>query len=270
MARIATGQVIKIRDLYTTNKQVDYTAKCFVALTSRKPHFTRDDVSDRLICIFIKRFESFESENRLKANANKRRDEIMSYVISQLQIIIRNLKNNKDKIFKTKFRMADFAEFAFKIASNDEEIKSIEEMFVALTKQQKDFAIRDDIVYIILMNFVSKKYNLDKFFTTGDLLEEFQNESLLIKQEKYFSSLYSNPRALTTHLKNISANFADEVQITRRKATSGNGYLYAFSLVNKNKSISEMQAIEKVMNRDIETQINAYNEYVDDKGGKDE
>lgn len=270
LARIATGQVIKIRDLYTTNKQVDYTAKCFVALTSRKPHFTRDDVSDRLICIFIKRFESFESENRLKANANKRRDEIMSYVISQIQIIIRNLKNNKDKIFKTKFRMADFAEFAFKIASNDEEIKSIEEMFVALTKQQKDFAIRDDIVYIILMNFVSKKYNSDKFFTTGDLLEEFQNESLLIKQEKYFSSLYSNPRALTTHLKNISANFADEVQITRRKATSGNGYLYAFSLVNKNKSISEMQAIEKVMNRDIETQINAYNEYVDDKGGKDE
>ena len=270
LARIATGQVIKIRDLYTTNKQVDYTAKCFVALTSRKPHFTRDDVSDRLICIFIKRFESFESENKLKANASKRRDEIMSYVVSQLQIILCNLKSNKDKVFKTKFRMADFAEFAFKIASTDEEIKSIEEMFVALTKQQKDFAIRDDIVYIILKNFVSRKYNLDKFFSSGDLFEEFLSEASFLKQERYFNSIYSNPRALTTHLKNISANFADEVQIKRRKASHGNGYLYAFSLVDKNKSISELQAIEKLMNRNMEEQIKAYNEYFNDKGGKDE
>ena len=45
-----------------------------------------------------------------------------------------------------------FAEFAFKIASNDKEIKDIEEMLSSLTKQQKDFAIRDDIVYIILKN----------------------------------------------------------------------------------------------------------------------
>lgn len=90
LARISTGQVIKIRDYYTTNQQVDFEAKCFVALTSRKPQFTRDDVADRLLCVFLKRFESFESENKLKANATKKRDEIMSYVISRLQIILSN------------------------------------------------------------------------------------------------------------------------------------------------------------------------------------
>lgn len=270
LARISTGQVIKIRDLYTTNKQVDFTAKCFVALTSRKPHFTRDDVSDRLICIFLKRFESFESENKLKANATKKRDEIMSYVLSCLQVMLGNLKNNKDKTFKTKFRMADFAEFAFKIASNDKEIKDIEEMLSSLTKQQKDFAIRDDIVYIILKNFVSKEHNLNKFFTSGDLLEEFQHEASLLNQEKYFSSIYSNSRALTTHLKNISANFDDEIKMTRREATHGNGYIYAFSLVDKTKPISEIQEVELLLNRDVEEQINAYNKYMNDKGGKDE
>lgn len=270
LARISTGQVIKIRDLYTTNKQVDFTAKCFVALTSRKPHFTRDDVSDRLICIFLKRFESFESENKLKANATKKRDEIMSYVLSCLQVMLGNLKNNKDKTFKTKFRMADFAEFAFKIASNDKEIKDIEEMLSSLTKQQKDFAIRDDIVYIILKNFVIKEHNLNKFFTSGDLLEEFQHEASLLNQEKYFSSIYSNSRALTTHLKNISANFDDEIKMTRREATHGNGYIYAFSLVDKTKPISEIQEVELLMNRDVEEQINAYNKYMNDKGGKDE
>ena len=194
----------------------------------------------------------------------------MSYVVSRLQVILSNLKSNKDKTFKTKFRVADFAEFAFKIASNDEEIKDIEEMFSSLTKQQKDFAIRDDIVYIILKNFVSKEHNLNKFFTSGDLLEEFQHEASLLSQEKYFNSIYSNPRALTTHLKNISANFDDEIKITQRKATHGNGYIYALSLVNKTKPISEIQEVERLMNRDIEEQIDAYNKYMNNKGGKDE
>lgn len=154
LARISTGQVIKIRDYYTTNQQVDFEAKCFVALTSRKPQFTRDDVADRLLCVFLKRFESFESENKLKANATKKRDEIMSYVISRLQIILSNLKNNKDKTFKTKFRMADFAEFAFKIASSEEEVKKLESMFASLSKLQKDFAVKDDIIYILLQEIV--------------------------------------------------------------------------------------------------------------------
>ena len=200
----------------------------------------------------------------------KKRDEIMSYVLSSLQVMLGNLKNNKDKTFKTKFRMADFAEFAFKIASNDKEIKDIEEMLSSLTKQQKDFAIRDDIVYIILKNFVSKKHNLNKFFTSGDLLEEFQHEASLLNQEKYFSSIYSNSRALTTHLKNISANFDDEIKMTRREATHGNGYIYAFSLVDKTKPISEIQEVELLMNRDVEEQINAFNKYMNDKGGKNE
>lgn len=217
LARMSTGQVIKIRDYYTTNQQVDFAAKCFVALTSRKPHFTRDDVADRLICIFLKRFETFESENKLKANAAKKRDEIMSSIVSQLQTIIGNLKKNKDKTFKTTFRMADFAEFAFKIATSDEEIKELEEMFSSLSRQQKDFATRDNIIYIILKEIVSRKYNQNKPFSTTDLFDTFKKESETLGLERCFNGIYTNPKAITSQLMNIRNNISNEIIINRKK-----------------------------------------------------
>ena len=269
LARISTGQVIKIRDYYTTNQQVDFEAKCFVALTSRKPQFTRDDVADRLLCIFLKRFESFESENKLKANADKKRDEIMSYVISHLQIIIGNLKSNKDKSFKTKFRMADFAEFAFKIASNEEEIKKLESMFSSLSKQQKDFAVKDDIIYILLQEIVGEKHNQNKKFSPKSLFKEFQDTAANLGLERLFNKLYMKPSSVTSHLMQIKNNISDEI-IMNRKRGGGNGYYYWFSLADESDPISDNQALEMLMNRDIKEQIGAYNEYKNDEGDKDE
>ena len=269
LARISTGQVIKIRDYYTTNQQVDFEAKCFVALTSRKPQFTRDDVADRLLCVFLKRFESFESENKLKANATKKRDEIMSYVISRLQIILSNLKNNKDKTFKTKFRMADFAEFAFKIASSEEEVKKLESMFASLSKLQKDFAVKDDIIYILLQEIVGEKHNQNKKFSPKSLFKEFQDTAANLGLDKLFNKLYLKPSSVTSHLAQIKNNISDEI-IMNRKRGSENGYYYWFSLVDESNPISDNQALEMLMNKDIEEQIDAYNEYMNDKGGKDE
>ncbi len=269
LARISTGQVIKIRDYYTTNQQIDFEAKCFVALTSRKPHFTRDDVADRLICIFLKRFETFESENKLKANAAKKRDEIMSSVISQLQAIIGNLKKNKDKTFKTTFRMADFAEFAFKIASRDEEIKELEEMFSSLSRQQKDFATRDNIVYILLKEIVGRKYNQNRPFSTTDLFDTFKKEAEAHGLEKSFNGVYTNPKAVTSQLMNLRDNISNEIIINRKKG-HGNAYYYSFSLVDKTKPISQSQEIEMLMDREAKKQINAYERYQNIKGGKNE
>ncbi len=269
LARLATGQIVKIRDYYTTNHQVDFEAKCFVSLTSRKPQFTRDDVADRLLCIFLKRFETFQSEDNLKTKIIQKRDEIMSYVVSQLQIIIDNLKKNKDKTFKTKFRMADFAEFALKNVSTDGEIKQLEDMFMALARQQKDFATRDNIIYIILKEIVGKKHNQNKNFSTTELFNEFKNEAENLGLEKSFNLSYSNPKAITSALMNLRDNVSNEIIINRKKGHS-NAYYYSFVLVDVAKPISQAQEIEMLMDREAEMQINAYNKYLNDKGGKNE
>ena len=95
LARIATGQIIKKRKLFTTNEELEFTVKCFVSLTSRTPQFTRDDVADRLICIYLERYETFQGENNLRREAISKRNEIMCYIISEIQQMLKMLQNKQ-------------------------------------------------------------------------------------------------------------------------------------------------------------------------------
>lgn len=55
-----------------------------------------------------------------------------------------------------------------------------------------------------------------------------------------------------------------------RKRGHGNGYYYWFSLVDESNPISDNQALEMLMDKEAENQLNAYNKYLSDKGGEDE
>ena len=230
LARVATGQVIKMRDLYTTNKQVDFEVHCYIALTSMKPHFTRDDVADRLICIFLHRFEDFESENKQMDSTDKNRDEIMSYVLLRLQRIIKKLKENKNKFFKTKSRMGDFAEFALKIAENQKEQETLLQQFEALSRQQSDFATKEDIIYLILNEIVGKQSNKKVEYSSTELYKRFKDCAIELGLERNFDKIYSSPKSVTTHLMNIQSNVSNNIIITRRKGHA-NQYFYTFERV---------------------------------------
>ena len=268
-ARISTGHVIKMRKLYTTNQEVEYNVKCFISLTSRKRNLQRDDISDRLICVFLQRFNDFSSEHRLKKSNLAMRNTIMSYTVCKLQSIIGNLKKNKDKNISTIFRIADFAEFDFKSTSNDKDIEELKDLFLALSRQQKDFATQDNIIYILLKEIVGRKHNQNIPFSTTALFDMFKKEAEALGLERCFNGLYTNPKAITSQLMNISDNISNEIIINRKKG-HGNGYYYSFSLVNKTKPISQSQEIEMLMDRETEKQINAYERYKNIKGGKDE
>lgn len=269
LARISTGQVIKMRQLYTTNTEVEYPVKCFVALTSRKRQFQRDDISDRLICVFLKRFNDFFGEHGLKKKNMAMRNIIMSYVVSKLQSIIGNLKKNKDKSYSTVFRIADFAEFAFRSVSSDKEVKELEDMFLALSKQQKDFATREDVIYMILKEIVGDKAYQGKKFSSPNLYKIFKSKAEDYGLDKFFNGVYTSPKAITSQLMHIKDNISDEIIINRKKG-NGNSYYYSFSVTDKTKPISDAQEIEMLMDREVEEQINAYERYKNNKGGKDE
>jgi len=267
LARISTGQVVMVRDYYTTNTQVEYEVKCYVALTSRKPHFTRDDVADRLVCIFLGRFDNngFRAQNRLNKKTATVRDEAMSYVVSNLQKIIKNLKKNNDKTYKHVFRIADFADFALRSADNESEQKTLNNLFSALAQQQKDFATQDDIIYTLLKEIVSDKSNQCQKFSAADLYKKFKHEAEELELERFFNSIYSSPKALTTHLMNIKSNVANELIIRRQKG-HGNNYYYSFIRVN-DSPLSPEEAVEKLINRPIEQQISAYERYMTNNEG---
>lgn len=265
LARVSTGQIIMVRDYYTTNNMVEFEAKCYVALTSRKPHFTRDDVSDRLVCVFLKRFEAFSSENKLKRNAMQMRNLIMSYVVSKLQDIIRNIEHNQNIKYSGKCRMADFAEFALRSTASKKEQEAIYNLFDSLAKQQKAFAMQDDIICTLLKEIVADTYNCNKKYTSAELYVSFKHKAEELELDRFFNHYYQTPKALTTHLMNIQDNVADSIIINRQKG-HGNNYYYSFVCIDESKPLTSNIAVVKLMNRPVEQQINAYEQYLASNG----
>ncbi len=80
LAVLATGGAIKRRILYTTNKLGEFPIVANVAVTSRTPNFTREDVAERLLPLNVQRIESFEPESALLADLLQRRDQIVSAI----------------------------------------------------------------------------------------------------------------------------------------------------------------------------------------------
>ncbi len=116
LAVVATGGSIKRRELYTTNRLVEYPVRAFVGITSRTPYFRREDVADRLLIFYVLRFETFTPESKLLAELEEHRDRVMTEVVGHLQEIVRVLRDRAGKTYPTRFRMADFADFALRLA----------------------------------------------------------------------------------------------------------------------------------------------------------
>ena len=231
LARIATGQVIKKRKLFTTNIELEFEVKCFVALTSRTPQFTRDDVADRLICIYLERFGLFQDENNLCRKVMDNRDKIFSFIVAKLQKIIKKLENKQNEEYKVDFRMADFAVFALKIAENKREQTELEKIFATMIKIQNEFTLRDDVLYLILKEFVKNTDNKGKRFTPAQLYKKFKEKADEMGLLKSFEIVYKNPKSVSTRLRNIKDNISDEILMNYEKGHS-NQFYYSFELVD--------------------------------------
>ena len=81
LAIAATGGTIKRRVLYTTNRLVDYPIVAALGITSRTPHFRREDVADRLLILQVERFEAFVSAAHLDQDIERHRDALMTQVV---------------------------------------------------------------------------------------------------------------------------------------------------------------------------------------------
>ncbi len=234
LARIATGQIIKKRKLFTTNQELEFDVKCYVALTSRTPQFTRDDVADRLICIYLERFGLFKDENNLCKIVMDNRDKIFTYTIKQLQKIIIKLEETQDKEYDNKFRMADFAIFALKTAENKKEQKELEKIFATMIKIQNEFTLRDDVLYLAFREFVKDTNNKGKRFIPAELYKLLKFKAAEMGLEKPFEAIYKNPKSVSTRLKNIKDNISDEILIYYKKGHM-NQYYYTFELVDESE-----------------------------------
>jgi hypothetical protein len=59
LAIAATRGSVQKRELYTTNKLIDFPIHAFVGITSRTPQYRRDDVADRFLIMKIERLDCY-------------------------------------------------------------------------------------------------------------------------------------------------------------------------------------------------------------------
>jgi hypothetical protein len=112
LARYATGEVFRLRKLYTTNTEVSYRPQAILMLTSRDPHFQRVDVAQRLLPLYLQELGTFQDEPSMFAELSRRRSGLWGALLRQLAIL-------QDRLLATPsprlpFRMADYAAFGWR------------------------------------------------------------------------------------------------------------------------------------------------------------
>ncbi len=209
LATVATGGVIKKRKLYTTNKLVEIPARCFIGVTAHTPHFRRDDVADRLLIMKVDRFKEFVSEKTLLTEVLANRNAIMTEVIHRLQEIVRALKKYCHVDDSSTFRMADFADFAMKVARHEEWEEELKMIFDKASHEQSEFTLEADPIFETLT--IWAKENPDKEVTYkelwGKLQEVAESEGIDFKEYE------KNSRRFVRRMPNIRSNLEEFFEI---------------------------------------------------------
>lgn len=113
LARYATGEVFRLRRLYTTNEEVSYRPRAILMLTSRDPHFQRSDVSQRLLPFQLQEIEEFQDEPTIFAELARRRNPLWGELLAELAEVQDALQEGTGP--KLPFRMADYATFGWQV-----------------------------------------------------------------------------------------------------------------------------------------------------------
>jgi len=242
LACVATGQVIKKRRLYSDNETVEMPVKCFVALTSREPNFTRDDIADRLICISLKRFEKFLQENNFIENILENRNKIMSYILSELHEIIKALYAERETQYETEFRIADFAAFGLCIADYKNKKGEFEETLKTLINVQSNFTMENAPLMEVLTIWLhaDNQRNVGRPITGNQLFKELKELANILVPSFYYKSTGS----MMKRLNNLRQNIKEEITFTRR-AGHANQYIYEFLLLKIDDKLKNIDTTGK-------------------------
>lgn len=175
---VATGGKAHRRALYTNNQLAQITYRAFVAITSRTPTFGRDDVADRLIVFMLNRIPFFTPEQDLLDFVWDNRDALMSALIYELQDVLRAFTATKDQKFPSTFRIADFADFVFRIATYKGNILQMQQVLDKVQAEQKEFATVGDDFVSTLSKWLENSNNVNRSISTYDLAAELNKVRL--------------------------------------------------------------------------------------------
>ena len=174
LAVSATGGKVTKRELHTTNRLVSFPIRAFIGITSRTPHFRREDVADRLLPIHVDRYEAFRPEADLLDTLLANRDRFMTAMLGELQEVVEIITDAKASTTGEKLRMADFVDFALKICQGKGWAAGMRRILDKISSEQATFALEADPLVELLEDWMelNEGENVGRLLTTKQLGKE--------------------------------------------------------------------------------------------------
>ncbi|MFQ6042974.1 MAG: hypothetical protein ACE5PV_19145 [Candidatus Poribacteria bacterium] len=222
LARVATGEEITRRRLYTTNDEATYVPRCFLSLSTREPDFRRDDVVDRLLIFQLDRLKEWHNEFEMLQTVLKHRDVLWTELLNNLSNIVAGLSELPESL-TSQYRMADFALLAQRIATAIGLNDVVKKLFLKMNQAQSEFLFDEEPIWYCLQQWLEMG-NSGRSISSGELFTELKQIASI--NEMAFP--YKSARSFGMRLKNILTNLREFVDVDVRKGRS-NRQIYIFT-----------------------------------------
>ena len=228
LAVCATGGTIRLRELYTTKKEVEIKINAFVALNSRTPNFNRDDVAERLLILKLKPLGAVKrSETEMAREIEKYRDEFLSWMVLQIQDILKALEKTSAEGLKNQFRIADFANFCFRVGTHKNEADYILGLLDKVSVTQSQFCLETDTLFECLKLYAEEHQG--EWVDAGTLLKALK----AIAEANGLDYYIKNTQSLGRKLQQLKPNIQMLMPFESQKR-AGNKTFYSFGSSSDN------------------------------------
>lgn len=226
LATSSTGARRTMRELFTTNRHVDFTPKAFIGMTARTPRFRRDDVASRLVIWHVETIKDMATDFDLNEQVRVNRNLLMSEYVDLVNQVVRS-KEIPD--YDRSLRIADFAQLAARIGGGLGIPNQALSALKKLKGAQYAYTTEEDALYHLLMDWIDRPVREGTqvgFDPNSDgrmvSLKELGEDLTHVAENLGLSWKYRGPVALGRRLQVLQDSLAEELEITKVHREGGN------------------------------------------------
>jgi len=211
IASLSTGYKVEVRKMYSNMEMFQANPIAYLALNSMSQSvYQRPDIASRLLIFRTKQFPGdVIPPHIIDADIHEFRNLILSEVLDNLCKIIKYVDNKF--AYKGKFRMADFANVGYKIASAFGREYEFSHILDIMTADQRALPLEDSPLVELLDKWLATR-NTFLEVSTGELYGQLKSLSETAKLFFPFKSSISFGKILQTSLANLKLYFDIEAR----------------------------------------------------------
>jgi hypothetical protein len=212
LAATVSPTEIQRRKLYTDGDTYTMTRSAMLGITAHNPKFGREDVTDRLILLTFERLAHFKPENQIFDRLVQMRNVLWGAILQDIQTV---LQTDMPRSGYPQFRIEDFAQYGYWIATALGVSQEFSRGLQAVQKEQRSFNLEEDLILINALDNLLKHETIEEQ-PAGALWTKLRRRS---GDERIFDRKYSNAvslgRKLWTLIDSLREIYSVEYQIKR-------------------------------------------------------